>query len=93
MTTGSTERRKENDGKRRKKKPEGRTEQYRRSTEAEIQREENEALGGFIQVDTLPGNVIDCTPRSVKKRAARVMKALAAREAREAQKEKLSKKK
>lgn len=65
----------------------------KKKTPAELQREENEALGGFIQVDTLPGNVIDCTPRSVKKRAARVMKALAAREAREAQKEKLSKKK
>ena len=56
----------------------------KKKTQAELQREENEALGGFIQVDTLPGNVIDCTPRSVKKRAARVMKALA---------EKLSKKK
>lgn len=65
----------------------------KKKTQAELQREENEALGGFIQVDTLPGNVIDCTPRSVKKRAARVMKALAAREAREAQREKLSKKK
>ena len=65
----------------------------KKKTQAELQREEKEALGGFIQVDTLPGNVIDCTPRSVKKRAARVMKALAAREAREAQKEKLSKKK
>lgn len=65
----------------------------KKKTLAELQREENEALGGFIQVDTLPGNVIDCTPRSVKKRAARVMKALAAREAREAQREKLSKKK
>lgn len=65
----------------------------KKKTQAELQREENEALGGFIQVDTLPGNAIDCTPRSVKKRAARVMKALAAREAREAQKEKLSKKK
>ena len=61
----------------------------KKKTQAELQREENEALGGFIQVDTLPGNVIDCTPRSVKKRAARVMKALAAREAREAQKEKI----
>ena len=65
----------------------------KKKTQAELQREENEAFGGFIQVDTLQGNVIDCTPRSVKKRAARVMKALAAREAREAQKEKLSKKK
>ena len=65
----------------------------KKKTQAELQREENEALGGFIQEETLPGNVIDCTPRSVKKRAARVMKALAAREAREAQKEKLSKKK
>lgn len=65
----------------------------KKKTQAELQREENEALDGFIQVDTLPGNVIDCTPRSVKKRAARVMKALAAREAREAQREKLSKKK
>lgn len=65
----------------------------KKKTQAELQREENEVLGGFIQVDTLPGNVIDCTPRSVKKRAARVMKALAAREAREAQREKLSKKK
>lgn len=65
----------------------------KKKTQAELQREENEALRGFIQVDTLPGNVIDCTPRSVKKRAARVMKALAAREAREAQREKLSKKK
>ena len=65
----------------------------KKKTQAELQREENEALGGFIQVDTLPGNVIDCTPRSVKKRAARVMKALAARVAREAQREKLSKKK
>lgn len=65
----------------------------KKKTQAELQREENEVLGGFIQVDTLPGNVIDCTPRSVKKRAARVMKALVAREAREAQREKLSKKK
>ena len=56
----------------------------KKKTEAQLQREENELLGGFIQVDTLPGNVIDCTPRSVKKRAARVMKAIQAREAKAA---------
>lgn len=65
----------------------------KKKTQAQLQKEENEALGGFIQVDTLPGNVIDCTPRSVKKRCVRVMKALAAREAKDAHKTKLSKKK
>ena len=55
---------------------------------AQLQKEENEMLGGFIQVDTLPGNVVDTTPRSVKKRAARVMKALEAREAKQAKQKK-----
>lgn len=60
----------------------------KKKTEAQLQREENELLGGFIQVDTLPGNVVDCTPRSVKKRAARVIKALQAREAKAAKQQK-----
>lgn len=65
----------------------------KKKTDAQLQREENELLGGFIQVDTLPGNVVDCTPRSVKKRAARVLKALQAREAKAAKEAAKQKKK
>lgn len=58
----------------------------KKKTQAQLQREENEELGDFIQVDTLPGNVVDTTPRAVKKRADRVIKALQARQAKQTKK-------
>lgn len=51
----------------------------KRKTAAQLRKEENEELGDFIQLDTIPGGVIDTTPRDVRERCNRAMKALAAR--------------
>ena len=69
------------------------TAKKKRKTEAQLRAEENKALGGFIQLDTVPGGIIPTTPRAVSERTKRISRIVAAQNAAAARKKAKSKKK